>query len=80
MVHLGVETSYYRRGGLKMSYFSLDIVDFLIKMEEMEQKRQQNDQNNQNRPFLELPVPYLDEKPPKTDENDENTGETVIDL
>ena len=49
-------------------------------MEEMKQKRQQNDQN---RPFLELPVPYLDEKPPKIDENgenDENTGEIVIDL
>jgi len=43
----------------------------------MEQKRQQNDQN---RPFLELPVPYMDEKPPKTDENDEKTGEIVIDL
>jgi hypothetical protein len=63
-----------------MSYFSLDIIDFLIKMEEMEHKRQQNDQN---RPFLELPVPYLDEKPEKideNDENDENTGEIVIDL
>ena len=80
MVHRGVKTSYYRRGGLKMSYFSLDIIDFLIKMEEMEQKRQQNDQN---RPFLELPVPHLDEKPKKTSENDENsenTGEIVIDL
>jgi len=46
----------------------------------MEHKRQQNDQN---RPFLELPVPYLDEKPEKideNDENDENTGEIVIDL
>ena len=46
----------------------------------MEHKRQQNDQN---RPFLELPVPYLDEKhekPEKIDENDENTGEIVIDL
>jgi hypothetical protein len=63
-----------------MSYFSLDIIDFLIKMEEMEHKRQQNDQS---RPFLELPVPYLDEKhekPEKIDENDENTGEIVIDL
>jgi len=63
-----------------MSYFSLDIIDFLIKMEEMEQKRQQNEHN---RPFLELPVPYLDEKPKKideNDENDENTGEIVIDL
>mgnify|MGYP004454849883 CR=1 FL=1 len=63
-----------------MSYFSLDIIDSLVKMEEMKQKRQQNDQN---RPFLELPVPYLDEKPPKideNDENDENTGEIVIDL
>jgi hypothetical protein len=63
-----------------MSYFSLDIIDFLVKMEEMKQKRQQNDQN---RPFLELPVPYLDENPEKTSENDENsenTGEIVIDL
>ena len=60
-----------------MSYFSLDIIDSLVKMEEMKHKRQQNDQN---RPFLELPVPYLDEKPPKIDENDENTGEIVIDL
>jgi hypothetical protein len=60
-----------------MSYFSLDIIDFLIKMEEMEQKRQQNEHN---RPFLELPVPHLEEKPEKIDENDENTGEIVIDL
>jgi len=60
-----------------MSYFSLDIIDFLIRMEEVEQKRQQNEQN---RPFLELPVPYLEEKPEKIDENDENTGEIVIDL
>ena len=43
----------------------------------MEQKRQQNEEN---RPFLELPVPYLEEKPEKIDENDENTGEIVIDL
>jgi hypothetical protein len=80
VVPRGPETSYYRHGGLKMSYFSLDIIDFLIKMEEMEQKRQQNDQN---RPFLELPVPYLDEISEKTSENDENsenTGEIVIDL
>ena len=63
-----------------MSYFSLDIIDFLVKMEEMKHKRQQNDQN---RPYLELPVPHLDEKPPKideNDENDENTGEIVIGL
>ena len=46
-------------------------------MEEMEQKRQQNEHN---RPFLELPVPHLEEKPEKIDENDENTGEIVIDL
>ncbi len=60
-----------------MSYFSLDIIDFLIKMEEMEQKRQQNEQI---RPFLELPRPYLEKKPEKRDENDENTGEITTDL
>jgi hypothetical protein len=59
---------------------SPELIDFLIEMEKIEQKKQENDQN---RPFLELPVPHLDEKPPKMDENDENsenTGEIVIDL
>ena len=60
-----------------MSYFSLELIDFLIKMEKTAQKEQEN---GQNRPFLELPVPYLDEKPEKIDQNDENTGEIVIDL
>ncbi len=43
----------------------------------MEQKRQQNEQI---RPFLELPRPYLEKKPEKRDENDENTGEITTDL
>ena len=60
-----------------MSYFSLELIDFLIKMEKMEQKEQEY---AQNRPFLELPTPYLNEKPEKIDEKDENTGEIVVDL
>ena len=43
----------------------------------MEQKEQEY---AQNRPFLELPTPYLNEKPEKIDEKDENTGEIVVDL
>jgi len=60
-----------------MSFFSPDLIDFLIRMEKIKQKEQENEQI---RPFLELPVPYLEENPQKIDENDENTGEIVIDL
>jgi|19_taG_2_1085344.scaffolds.fasta_scaffold08494_4 hypothetical protein len=59
------------------SDFDIEMINILIKKEQKEQKEQQNDHF---RPFLELPVPNFMEKPPKTEEIEENDGIIIIDL
>ena len=59
---------------IDFSDFDEEFIDFLIEKEKKEQ------QNDLFRPFLELPVPNLMEKPPKTEEIEENDGIIIIDL
>ena len=54
--------------------FDLEMINILIEKE----KKEQNSADY--RPFLQLPTPYIMEKPQKNDENEEKNDVIIIDL
>ena len=58
----------------QLPVFDPEMIDLLIKKEKEEQNIAFE------RPFLQLPTPYIMEKPQKNDENEEKNDVIIIDL